>query len=94
MLQVKYVTMQDLIRLGIVQNAEAASRFSPDCVYPVQKSVPMPDGKRISVTVVTDYRGGWYSFAMPKTDYDALPTWPTHETVADVPRKDCRDGGV
>ena len=87
MLQVKYLTMADLIRLGIVQNAENASRFSPGSVYPIQKTHPMPDGQRVSVTVATDYRGGWYSFAMPKSDYDALPTWPTHETVADVPRQ-------
>jgi hypothetical protein len=92
MLQVKYVTMQDLIRLGIIRDADAVSRFSPGSVYPVQKATPMFDELRVSVTIATDYRGGWYSFALPQADYNALQSLPTHETVADVPRKDCRDG--
>ena len=87
MLQVKYVTMSDLIWLGIVQNSDAASRFNPGSAYPIRKSAPMLDGQRVSVTIATDHRGGWYSFAMPKADYDALQDWPTHETVADMPRR-------
>jgi len=86
-LHVKYVTLQSLIRQGIARNADQISRFSPDSVYPILKAEPLADSLRICVTVVTDYQGSWVSFAMSKTDYDALPVLPTHESVADVPRR-------
>ena len=90
---IKYLTTTDLIELNVVkQRPDTWNKWAKDSAYPIKFHTLLHNDVEVRCQIVMNYDGETCWLDIPLAKFNSLQSIPTHETVADVPRRDAREG--
>ena len=86
---IKYLTIEDMTKLGATKRSDLIGKIETGAAYPVTRRAMIND-ETVSVVVGLNQRGDQAEFRMSVSMFNGLNEIPTHESVAELPRKDVR----